>query len=242
MFVVVTLLCLLAIIQGGLGERACLLDRKKMSKVCGELVKSIQGCMGTGTSDDDEGSASRVDCAQRKAEDIHSLATGGGMTSGGSVWVMCKEYGFLEEVVQLSNEGNLKKSKRKQCKGDEVLVDGKCVFQQQCMGDEVLVDGECVFLDCDLGEVLGDDGTCVTPCKDDEIRVDGICVKKTTGRQGKVGPLTKTAIKTKKTLALFKKISEGSFELIDIAILPVGPTTKFLDKLKGASEIWIKGI
>merc|ERR1719370_521301 len=50
------------------------------------------------------------------------------MTSGGSVWVMCKEYGFLEEVVQLSNEGNMKKSKRKQCKGDEVLVDGKMCF------------------------------------------------------------------------------------------------------------------
>merc|ERR1712179_537614 len=145
---VVTLLCVLAIIQGGLGERACQLDRKKMSKVCGELVKSIQGCMGT--SDDDEGSASRVDCAKRKAEDIHSRATSGGMTSGESVWVMCKENGFLEEVVQLSNEGNMKKRKRKQCKGDEVLVNG-----------------ECVFLDCDLGEVMGDDGTCVAPCKDD---------------------------------------------------------------------------
>jgi len=220
---VVTLLGVLAIIHGGLGERACQLDRQKMSKVCGELVKSIKGCMGRS---DDEGSASRVDCAKRKAEDIHSRATGGGMTSGDSVWVMCKENGFLEEVVQLSKGGNMKKSKRK-----------------QCMGDEVLVDGECVFHDCDLGEVLGDDGTCVTPCQDDELRVEGNCVKKTTGRGGRVGPLTKTAINTKKkTKALFKKISEGSFELIDIAILPVGPTTKFLDQLKGASEIWIKGI
>jgi len=223
----------LAIIQGGLGETACQLDRKKMSKVCGELVKSIQGCMGT--SDDDEGSASRVDCAKRKAEDIHSRATSGDMTSGESVWVMCKENGFLEEVVQLSNEGKVKKRKRKQCKGDEVLVNGECVFQQLCMSDEVLIDGECVFLDCDLGEVMGDDGTCVVPCKDDEIRVEGNCVKKTTGRQGKVGPLTKTA-------ALFKKIKEGSFELIDVKILPIGPTTAFLDKLKGASEKFIKGI
>merc|ERR1719209_1241165 len=206
----------LAIIQGGLGERACQLDRQKMSKVCGELVKSIKGCMGR--SDDEGSSASRIDCAKRKAEDIHSRATGGGMTSGDSVWVMCKENGFLEEVVQLSNEGNMKKRKRK-----------------QCMGDEVLVDGECVIHDCDLGEVLGDDGTCVTPCKEDEFRVERNCVKKTTGRQGKVGPLTKTA-------ALFKKIKEGSFELIDVKILPIGPTTAFLDKLKGASEKFIKGI
>merc|ERR1711909_208021 len=111
-------------------------------------------------------------------------ATGGGITSGESVWVMCKENG-----------------------------------------------------------VLGADGTCVTPCQDDELRVEGNCVKKTTGRGGRVGPLTKTAINTKKkTKALFKKISEGSFELIDIAILPVGPTTKFLDQLKGFSEKWIKGI
>jgi len=62
--------------------------------------------------------------------------------------------------------------------------------------------------------------------------VEGNCVN---GRQERVGPLTKT-------IALFKKTKEATFELIDVKILPVGPTTKFVDKLKGATEKWIKGI
>merc|ERR1719187_2108974 len=90
-----------------------LLDPDQRSKVCGKLVKAmkIQGCMDTS---DDEGSASRVDCAKRKAEDIYFWATSGGRTSGDCIWVMCKENGLLEEVVQLSNEGKMKR--RKQCK------------------------------------------------------------------------------------------------------------------------------
>ena len=162
-----------------------------------------QGCLSTS---DDEGRASRVDCAKRKAEDIYSCATSGCRKGGDSIWVLCKDLGMLEEVVELTSQKVMKERNL-----------------QQCMGDEVLVGGVCVHHKCGLGEVMDDAGICLTPCKESEARVEGKCVDR---RQERIGPITKT-------LALFKKSKEVSFELIDVKLLPVGPTTKFLDILKG---------
>merc|ERR1712240_820087 len=88
---------------------------------------------------------------------------------------------------------------------------------------------------------MDDNGDCVIPCEEPMIRVRGECIQKMK-REGRIGFVTLATGKVVSTVAFFKMVSEGTFELKDIKILPVGPFSFTLDMLKGAFEKWIKGI
>ena len=197
-------------------------------RFCATLLESLKtaDCMGTS---DDAMSADRANCAKKKAEEIYSWATGGCRISGNDIWVKCKDLDSLEEVVEFTIDQKKEKPRK-----------------QTCMQEEVLVNGQCVRHGCEQDDVLDDDGNCVAACEETQIRVNGECMDM---REERIGLITKTVLKTKKvikklkTTAFFKKLkSEGLFELIDVKILPIGPTTLLLDKLKGSTEKLIFGI
>merc|ERR1712142_209793 len=216
MFVLIVIMLILPIFNAR--KMSQCLEDDALEYVCQELVEALKNrdCMYVNDA------SARVSCAKIEAERVYSRVKGGSLR-GNQIWQCCKERDQLEEVLEITN-ANIKNK-----------------LGHRCMEDEVLVDGVCVQHKCNMNEVMDDNGDCVIPCEEPMIRVRGECIQKMK-REGRIGFVTLATGKVVSTVAFFKMVSEGTFELKDIKILPVGPFSFTLDMLKGAFEKWIKGI